>query len=95
MGQKSFKKDKSNFIFSFNRKEKSLPKKYNDSIYCNQDYVPVFGINKSDIALGPDTLDRGKCYKSGDNTFLSVRFIVNGDEYWKTKEVETYKIIYI
>ena len=90
-----FKKDKTTFIFSFNNKEKYLPRNDKDSIYCDSSYGPVFGCNQADIALGYGSLDRGQCYKSEINTFLSDRVLTNGDEYWDTKEVEVYKIIYI
>ena len=90
-----FKKDKSTFIFSFDNKEKYLPRNDNDSIYCSSFYGPVFGSNQADIALFYNSLDKGQCYKSKSNTFLSDRILTNGDEFWETKEVEVYKIIYI
>ena len=89
-----FKKDKSTFIFSFNNKEKYMPKNNNDSIYCGSNYGAVFGCGKADIALGGYSLDKGECYKAKTNTFLSDRILTNGDQYFETKEVEVYKIIY-
>ena len=89
------KSDKSTFLFSFNNKEKYLPRNNNDSIYCGSDYGPVFGCSIADIALGPDSLGEGHCYKDKTNTFLADRILTNGDENWNVKEVEVYKIIYI
>ena len=37
------KKDKSNFLFSLNKKEKYISKNDNNSIYCNSNYGPTFG----------------------------------------------------
>ena len=90
-----FKKDKSTFIFSFDNKEKYLPRNDNDSIYCSSSYGPVFGCGQADIVLFWNSLDKGECYKSESNTFLSDRILTNGDEFFETKEVEVYKIIYI
>jgi len=68
-----FKKDESTFIFSFNNKEKYLPRNDNDSIFCGSGYGPVFGCAQADIALG--SLDKGQCYKSNYNTFLKDRVL--------------------
>ena len=38
-----FQKDKSTFIFSFDKKEKYLARNDNDSIFCSSSYGPVFG----------------------------------------------------
>ena len=72
-----FKKDKTTFIFSFNNKEKYLPRNDNDSIYCGSDYGPVFGCGQADIALGYGSLDRGQCYKDNSSTFLFDRVLTN------------------
>ena len=93
--KEQFQKDKTTFIFSFNNKEKYLPRNNNDSIYCGSNYGPVFGCSQADIALGPDSLGEGQCYKDKTNTFLADRILTNGDENWNVKEVEVYKIIYI
>ena len=90
-----FKKDKSTFIFSLNNKTKYLPKNNNDTIYCSKYYGSVFGCSKADIAWGYNSLDKGQCYKDKSSTFLSDRILTNGEEYWDTKEVEVFKIIYI
>ena len=90
-----FKKDKSTFIFSLNNKTKYLPRNNNDSIYCSQCYGSVFGCDQADIAWGYKSLDKGQCYKDESSTFLSDRILTNGEEYWDTKEVEVFKIIYI
>ena len=90
-----FKKDKSTFIFSLNNKEKYLPRNNNDSIYCSSSYGSVFGCDQADIAWGYNNLNKGQCYKDKTNTFLSDRILTNGDEFWETKEVEVFKIIYI
>ena len=37
------KKDKSNFLFSLNKKEKYISKNDNNSIYCDPNYGPKFG----------------------------------------------------
>ena len=87
-----FQKDKSTFIFSFNNREKYLPRNNNDSIYCGSNYGPVFGCSQADIALGSDSLEKGQCYKDKTNTFLSDRILTNGDEFWDVKEIEVYKI---
>ena len=71
-----------------------MPKNNNDSIYCGSNYGAVFGCGKADIALGGYSLDKGECYKAKTNTFLSDRILTNGDQYFETKEVEVYKIIY-
>ena len=55
-----FKKDKSTFIFSFNNREKYLPRNDNDSIYCSSSYWPVFRSNQADIALFWNSLDKGE-----------------------------------
>ena len=91
--KKIFKKVKSTFIFSFNNKEKYLPRNDNDSFFCGSGYGPVFGCVQADIALGLDSLDKGECFQSEENTFLSERILTNGDEERKTKEVEVFKII--
>ena len=90
-----FKKDNSTFIFSLNNKKKYLPRNDNDSIYCSSSYGSVFGSGHADIAWGPDSLDKGECYKDSTCTFLFDRILTNGERYWKTKEAEVYKITFI
>ena len=90
----SFKKDKSTFIFSFNNKQKYLPRNDNDSIYCCSTNGPCFGCGKAEIAFFMD-LDRGHSYDSEENTFFRDRILTDNKEKWDVKEIEVYKIIYI
>ena len=52
-----FKKDKSTFIFSMNKKQKYIARNENDSIYCSKGYGPVFGFGQADIAVNSLTKD--------------------------------------
>ena len=90
------KKDKSTFIFSFNRKEKYLPRNEKYSIYCHKSEGPRFGYSFPEIYFY-NTLDKGQSYEDNSSwsTFLIGRKLTNGEEYWDVKELEVYKIDYI
>ena len=90
------KKDKSTFIFSFNKKEKYLPRNNKYLINSSQDEGPRFGYSYPEIYL-PNTLDKGESYEHNStySTFLIGRQLTNGEQYWDVKELEVYKINYI
>ena len=90
------KKINSTFIFSFNRKEKYLPRNEKYSIYSYESKGPRFGYSYPEIYL-PSTFEKGRSYQdnSTNSTFLFGRKLTNGEEYWDVKELEVYKINYI
>ena len=55
------KKDKSTFIFSFNKKQKYIAIKDTDSIYCSNSEGPRFGTGSPEIYI-PNSLDKGQSY---------------------------------
>ena len=86
------KKDKSTFIFSFNKKQKYIAIKDSDSIYCSNSEGPRFGSSIYPEIYIPNSLNKGESY---NGTFLSSRELTNGEQYWDIKELEVYKITYI
>ena len=91
----SFKKDKSTFIFSFNKKKKYISNNDgNNSIGCYKQHGPIFGGNIPNIYL-EGTLEKGKSSNSPKCTFDDKLELTNGQPYWDVKELEVHKIIYI
>ena len=88
------KTDKSTFLFSFNKKKKFIAKNKNDSIHCYSYHGPVFGYGGGPDIYFPSNLNKGESQKN-NNTFLTDRDLTNGEQYWDTKEVEVYKILFI
>ena len=89
----AFKKDKSTFIFSMNKKQKYMARNNNDSIYCSNSYGPVFGCDQAEIAV--ISLIKGQSYDDKNtNTFIPGNVLTNGEKYWDIKELEVYKIKY-
>ena len=86
------KKDKSTFIFSFNKKQKYIAIKDSDSIYCSNSEGPRFGSSIYPEIYIPNSLNKGESY---NETFLSSRELTNGEQYWDIKELEVYKITYL
>ena len=90
----SSKKDKSIFIFSFNKKIK-IESNNIFSIYCAQDEGPMFDLGNTKIGF-KKTLDKGKFINKGlfaDQHYLSL--LTDGEENWDVKELELHQIIYI
>ena len=87
-----YKKDKSTFIFSFNKKQKYIAIKDSNSIYCSSSEGPRFGSNSYPEIYIPNSLDKGQSY---NETFLSNKELTNGETNWDIKEFEVYKINYI
>ena len=86
------KKDKSTFIFSFNKKQKYIAIKDSDSIFCSNSEGPRFGSMMYPEIYIPNSLDKRQSY---NETFLSNKELTNGEQYWDIKELEVLKIIYI
>ena len=63
-----YKKDKSTFIFSFNKKQKYIAIKNTQSIYCSHSEGPRFGTGSPEIYI-PNSLDKGQSYYI-KNTYL-------------------------
>ena len=57
-----YKKDKSTFIFSFNKKQKYIAIKDSNSIYCSSSEGPRFGSNSYPEIYIPNSLDKGQSY---------------------------------
>ena len=90
----SSKKDKSIFIFSFNKKIKNESNN-NFSIYCAQDEGPMFDLGNTKIGF-KKTLDKGKFISKHlfvDQYYLNL--LTDGEENWDVKELELHQIIYI
>ena len=64
----SAKKDKSAFIFSFNNKQKYIPKNNSNTIYCSPSEGPRFGGGWPEIYLNK-TLDKGYSFNNKECTF--------------------------
>ena len=88
------KKDKSTFIFSFNKMQKYTARNNNASICCSSSEGPRFGCCWPEIYF-EGTLDRGASSDYNQCTFADKRVLTNGEQYWDVKELEVYQIIYI
>ena len=87
-----YKTDKSDFIFSFNKKEKYIPKNNKSTIACDQNSGPRFGGSYEDILIY-NTLNKGESYDK-NTIFESGRALTDGEQYWDIKELEVHKIVY-
>ena len=90
----SSKKDKSIFIFSFNKKIKNESNN-NFSIYCAQDEGPMFDLGSMKVGF-KKTLDKGKFMNQllyANQYYLNL--LTDGEENWDEKELELHQIIYI
>ena len=86
------KYDNSTFIFSFNYKEKYTKRNNEYSIGCVNYDGPRFGYGPQ-ICFNSN-LKKGQSFKSDKNAFVLNNIFVDGKEYWTTKELEVFQIIY-
>lgn len=84
------KRDKDTFLFSLNLMKKYPRKNQVDrSILSEKEYGPNFG-NGPDIGVGPNTMKKG--YGTKGFTFLDNLELTGGEEKFKLKEIEVFKV---
>ena len=88
------KTDKSTFIFSFNNKQKYIPRNGNNTIGCHSNEGPRFGCGWPEIYF-LNSLNKGNSYDGQNCTFIPNRKLTNGEFNWEVKELEVYKISYL
>ena len=93
--KRSFLKDKSTFLFSFNQEEKYTIKENKGSIGFNGDTEFWYGSNFPEIYF-KKTLDEGITWDNENaETFKIKGILTNKEKKWAVKELEVFKIIYI